>query len=106
MANTAGCSKILPRIDAENAFMGLIGSATDITAIKQAELLLDAGEPELEEEVSRRTAQLEQLMLTDPLTGVGNRRLLQRRLEEEVTRAGRYGRPLTVAFIDIDHSSQ
>lgn len=95
--------KILPRIDAGNVFMGLIGSATDITAIKQAELLLMQANRELEEEVSRRTAQLERLTLTDPLTGVGNRRLLQRRLQEEVTRAGRYGRPLTVAFIDIDH---
>ncbi|MDR3580236.1 MAG: GGDEF domain-containing protein [Oryzomonas sp.] len=57
----------------------------------------------MEKEVARRTEQLEQLMLTDPLTGVGNRRMLIKRLEEEVVRAQRYQRPLTVAFFDIDH---
>lgn len=47
--------------------------------------------------------ELERLMLTDPLTGVGNRRLLTRRLKEEVLRSERYGRALTVAFFDVDH---
>ena len=43
------------------------------------------------------------LMLTDPLTGIGNRRLLTTRLGEEVLRAHRYQRPLTVMFFDVDH---
>jgi diguanylate cyclase (GGDEF)-like protein/hemerythrin-like metal-binding protein/PAS domain S-box-containing protein len=95
--------KILPRIDVGNIFMGLIASATDITAIKQAELLLSQSNKELEEEVARRTAQLEQLMLTDPLTGVGNRRFLMKRLEEENVRAKRLNHPLTIVFFDVDH---
>jgi diguanylate cyclase (GGDEF)-like protein len=46
--------------------------------------------------------ELEQLMLTDPLTGVGNRRMLTRKLEDEVIRTQRYQRPLTVVFMDLD----
>ena len=95
--------KILPRIDTNGAFMGLIASATDITAIKQAEALLDQSNKELEAEVARRTEQLEQLMLTDPLTGIGNRRMLTLRLEEETQRAHRTQRPLTAVFFDLDH---
>ena len=95
--------KILPRIDNGDIFMGLIASATDISAIKQAEALLNQSNQELEEEVLRRTAQLEQMMLTDALTGIGNRRFLMSRLEEETVRATRHHTPLTVVFFDVDH---
>ena len=47
--------------------------------------------------------ELEHLMLTDSLTNMGNRRFLTRRLDEEVTRAQRYGRALTAVFFDLDH---
>ena len=39
----------------------------------------------------------------DKLTGVPNRRTLVTELFDEVERANRYGRPLSVAFVDIDH---
>jgi len=39
----------------------------------------------------------------DRLTGVANRQSLLAALFAEVERAGRYGRPLSVAFVDIDH---
>ncbi|HEX5824089.1 MAG TPA: diguanylate cyclase [Candidatus Limnocylindrales bacterium] len=39
----------------------------------------------------------------DKLTGVGNRQSLLVALFSEVERANRYGRPLSVAFVDIDH---
>jgi diguanylate cyclase (GGDEF)-like protein len=41
--------------------------------------------------------------LTDSLTGLYNRRHLQQRLEQEVTRAQRYGQPLSCLFVDADH---
>jgi len=41
--------------------------------------------------------------LTDPLTGLANRRWLEQRLDEELDRVRRYGRPLCLAIIDIDH---
>jgi diguanylate cyclase (GGDEF)-like protein len=39
----------------------------------------------------------------DRLTGVANRQSLLAALFDEVERATRYGRPLSVAFVDIDH---
>src|SRR5262245_34629003 len=39
----------------------------------------------------------------DRLTGVSNRQALLGTLFTEVERAGRYGRPFSVAFVDIDH---
>ena len=41
--------------------------------------------------------------LTDPLTGVGSRKLLEDKLQEECDRAKRYQRPFSVAIIDLDH---
>jgi diguanylate cyclase (GGDEF)-like protein/hemerythrin-like metal-binding protein/PAS domain S-box-containing protein len=95
--------RILPRMDTSGLLMGFVGSATDISTIKQAEIVLEQARKEMETEVNRRTAYLEQLILTDPLTGVGNRRFLDTRINEEVIRAKRYGHPLTAAFFDVDH---
>ncbi len=41
--------------------------------------------------------------LTDALTGVGSRKLLEDKLQEECDRARRYKRPFSVAIIDLDH---
>jgi diguanylate cyclase (GGDEF)-like protein len=46
---------------------------------------------------------LEQESITDPLMGIYNRRYLERRLTTEVARASRYGMPLSVLLLDIDH---
>jgi diguanylate cyclase (GGDEF)-like protein len=51
----------------------------------------------------RRIASLEQESITDALTGLGNRRYLDRRLAEEVARARRHGLPLSLLLLDIDH---
>ena len=49
------------------------------------------------------SAELERLARVDPLTNVLNRRALFERLGAEFRRSQRYGRPLTVLMIDIDH---
>jgi diguanylate cyclase (GGDEF)-like protein/putative nucleotidyltransferase with HDIG domain len=41
--------------------------------------------------------------MTDTLTGVGSRRLLEDKLQAECVRARRYKRPFAVAIIDLDH---
>lgn len=46
---------------------------------------------------------IRELMLTDPLTGVGNRRHLDERLQAEFNRAKRYGNSLCVVITDLDH---
>jgi two-component system cell cycle response regulator len=46
---------------------------------------------------------LKHLGLTDPLTGVNNRRYVERRMMEEIVRSRRQGLPLSCLYIDIDH---
>lgn len=48
-------------------------------------------------------AQTKRLANTDGLTGLYNRRAFQERLQQEVERANRYHRPLSLIMIDIDH---
>ena len=49
---------------------------------------------------------LKYIGLTDALTGVYNRRYIDRRLLEEIARARRQGYRLSVMYIDIDHFKQ
>lgn len=51
----------------------------------------------------RRISMLEHENITDPLIDVYNRRYFDRRLEEEFERARRYGLPLSILMLDIDH---
>ena len=46
---------------------------------------------------------LKHIGLTDPLTGVNNRRYVERRLMEELGRSRRHGNALSCMYIDIDH---
>lgn len=54
-------------------------------------------------ELRQNEAKIRELMLTDPLTGLANRRRLSDRLEEEILRFQRDGRPLCLVMADIDH---
>jgi diguanylate cyclase (GGDEF)-like protein/PAS domain S-box-containing protein len=47
-------------------------------------------------------AKLEHLAIHDPLTGLYNRGELERRLQDEMQRAERYHRPLSLFMLDID----
>lgn len=53
-------------------------------------------------ELARAYSQLEALSVRDPLTQLYNRHHLNQQLAREVTRAQRYGRPLSLMFCDID----
>lgn len=48
-------------------------------------------------------ARLERDVVTDPLTGVANRRFFARRLHEEVAQWQRHGGSLSCLFVDLDH---
>ncbi len=75
----------------------------DITARRKIEAERDALIATLEERVRERTAALEQLSMTDSLTGIANRRCYDQRLEAEWIRAVRTRQPLSVVMIDVDH---
>jgi diguanylate cyclase (GGDEF)-like protein len=49
---------------------------------------------------------LEKLALTDPLTGLANRRAFQEALGAELARSVRHGRPASLLFLDLDHFKQ
>ncbi len=46
---------------------------------------------------------LKQISLTDPLTGISNRRYIEQRLHEEISRARRQHYSISCLYIDIDH---
>ena len=60
----------------------------------------------LQDELREKNELLEQLSVTDPLTGLFNRRHLMTKLERELARTGRYRHPLSVVMIDLDHFKQ
>jgi diguanylate cyclase (GGDEF)-like protein len=51
----------------------------------------------------RRISMLEHENITDSLIDVYNRRYFDRRIDEEFERAYRYGLPLSILMLDIDH---
>jgi diguanylate cyclase (GGDEF)-like protein/PAS domain S-box-containing protein len=53
-------------------------------------------------ELRRLQADLAELALHDPLTGLANRRLFKELLEANLERARRNGQPLAVAFLDLN----
>jgi two-component system, cell cycle response regulator len=53
--------------------------------------------------LQQREAQILALSLTDPLTGIGNRRRLEQALDTEVSRAERTGGSLCAIMADLDH---
>ena len=57
---------------------------------------------ELQKALLASNRRLEELSLTDPLTGLANRRAFEAELAERFELARRYGRPLALAMIDVD----
>src|SRR5262245_31719873 len=53
--------------------------------------------------LQQRTRELERLALTDPLTGLFNRRALDELCRFELKRHARYPSPLAVGYLDVDH---
>jgi diguanylate cyclase (GGDEF)-like protein len=57
----------------------------------------------IEQKLRIANAKLEKLAATDALTGAWNRLHFEQRLTEEIERAHRYGQPLSLLLLDIDH---
>jgi diguanylate cyclase (GGDEF)-like protein len=72
---------------------------TTVTTLAITGVFLDA----LAGRVRRQSARLEELALTDALTGLPNRRAWEQRLPGELARAARDGSPLCLALLDLDH---
>lgn len=50
-----------------------------------------------------KAGEFEQLSVTDPLTGLLNRRYIEARLAEEIKRSNRHGFPMSLMLLDVDH---
>ncbi len=88
-----------PMYDSEGNISGIVGAGREVTALKQAELLLQRQQVELSEANER----LQALAITDGLTGVRNHRAFQQQLTESVARSARNGKPLALVLLDIDY---
>lgn len=64
---------------------------------------LSALNQELEARVAQRTAELERLATTDPLTDAHNRRFLMARAEIEIALARRQSHVVSMVMFDLDH---
>jgi diguanylate cyclase (GGDEF)-like protein len=58
---------------------------------------------ETNQELEQKNKMLEKLALTDPLTGLPNRRAMDRLAERELRRRDRYAGSLALGLIDVDH---
>ena len=65
-------------------------------------LALETMNQQLESTVAARTAELQELLLRDVLTGLPNRRALMEALPEALHRAARSGKPCALLFLDLD----
>ncbi|MDQ2687759.1 MAG: diguanylate cyclase [Armatimonadota bacterium] len=91
----------------------LSGTVMDIDARKRAEqslqdhaVIMEFQKNELAEanaHLEESNARLEALATEDGLTGLKNYRAFQERLEVEMSRAARYGTPLSLVLLDVDH---
>jgi len=64
--------------------------------------IIESDKQKLSDELDRARM----LSLTDELTSLPNRRAFMRRMDDEVSRVKRYGFPLSLVLIDIDHFKQ
>lgn len=76
-----------------------VGLVRQINVREKAEAELRAAKRTLED----LNRSLERLSLEDSLTGLGNRRRFDLSLQEECRHSARYGTPLTLVMLDVDH---
>jgi two-component system cell cycle response regulator len=57
---------------------------------------------QVHDKIRKLQVSLEQMVVSDPLTGLHNRRYLMDRLTQEMQRCDRHGEPLAFAMIDLD----
>ena len=106
LAGTAGFSAFVVR--RQNRRLAILAERLTSAADEGALVALDAGriaDPRLRAAfrgLGDRVADTWRLATVDPLTGIANRQAVLGRIDEEIVRAARYGRPLSVVLVDLD----
>jgi diguanylate cyclase (GGDEF)-like protein len=98
-----GLSRVEEALGDHRAALGHLRQAREVEKKKtdEAARVLSARR-ELRIELARLTSQWAAQAVTDPLTGLGNRRALDRWMREHLPRAEQ-GEPLTLLLLDLDH---
>jgi diguanylate cyclase (GGDEF)-like protein len=79
------------------------GSLILLLWLERQQLLLTGKITSRDQQLRATLAELEKLVTTDALTDLPNRRSFFSRLQSEFTRSARYGRPLSLVMLDLDH---
>jgi len=82
--------------EARNTSLLLVQSFVGLVAVTSLALAAEISEHK------RADARVQQLVVTDPLTGLANYRRLFDALESEIKRYGRDGRPFAILLLDLD----
>ncbi len=77
-----------PILDANGKIIGAVESFSDNTSLYT---------------IRRRARKLEQAVLLDPLTGIGNRRLIEIKMQSALSEFQQHRIPAGILFIDIDY---
>jgi len=99
----AGVDDFLAKPFEEVELMARLRSGLRAAAINEESFRQNLGSRQLTEQLLSLNNRLENLAITDDLTGLYNRREAMRRLEEQWILSDRYQRPLSVVILDIDH---
>ena len=87
--------------------VGLIGSELPrLHALVSEQHVLVQQQQELLTEVDRLYREQAEAAVTDAVSGLPNHRAIMARIDEEVARCQRTGRPCAVLFVDLDHFKQ
>jgi len=88
-----------PLFNSDGTLTHFVGIQTDITTRVEAETALrESGNL-----LTAANLRLTLLSITDPLTGLKNRRAFDERLESEITAVRRTQKPSSLVLVDIDH---
>lgn len=92
-------------IEHRNRDGSVLGIQVDVTELVEQRQAAERAQDELRAanaELAAAREALEQLTLTDALTGLANRRLFDRRLHHDWARTARLRQPLSLLMIDVD----
>lgn len=98
--------EVIPTAGPDGRINEILGITRDISERKRAQAQLSQSRDEVTAAYASLkdvTQELEQLSVTDPLTGVWNRRQGEQVLASGLLEASRYGTPMSLMMLDIDH---
>lgn len=106
---TAGAELLLPLVSAGHPLGVLVFAIESATAFPDEDIPTMVSVADICATAIQNAyyfQQAEELAYVDGLTGIGNRRLFERRIREELDRARRYEGSLSIIMVDIDHFKQ